>query len=65
MRILHLLAGVAAVAVSVLVARIVLHGFTDHGRLEVFHLVVAIAAAVLGLAVLYRALLTRRTQGST
>ena len=54
MRILGLVAALAALVVGAYVSRIVVHGFTDHGQLDLFHLVVAAVLAVAGLLLLYR-----------
>lgn len=56
MRAVEFLGAMAALIVSVFVGRIVLHGLTDHGHLDVFHLVVAAAAAIAGFLLLYRAI---------
>lgn len=52
---LLLLAGAALTFVgSIFLMRIVLHGFTDHGHVDVFHLIVAIGAAFVGVLLLLR-----------
>ncbi len=50
--VLRVVGAVAALITSVILGRIVLHSYTDHGHLDVFHLVVALVAAVGGLALL-------------
>jgi hypothetical protein len=51
-----LLAGAAlALLASVYVMRIVVHGYTHHGNLDVFHLFVAIVSTSAGLFFLRRA----------
>ena len=55
MRAIQFLGALAALVVSVYVSRIVLHGLTDHGHLDVFHLVVASTLAAGGLLLLHRA----------
>ena len=55
MRTIQLLGALAALIVTVFVARIVLHGLSDHGHLDVFHLVVAALTALGAFLLLYRA----------
>ena len=54
--VVRVIGAVAALITSVLLGHIVLHSYTDHGHLDVFHLVVALVAAIGGLALLGRAL---------
>lgn len=56
MRTLLLLGATLAVVASILVLRIVIHGYTDHGHLDVFHLIVAVIAAAAGVLLLLRGL---------
>jgi hypothetical protein len=60
MRMIWSAVAVAALVASVFLFRIVLHGYTDHGHLDVFHLVVALTTAVGGLLMLIRATATWR-----
>lgn len=60
MRPLPAVGALLALVASVLLLRIVLHGYTDHGHLDVFHLLVGIGSAVAGL-LLARRSLPRRT----
>jgi len=55
MRILRLIGAVAALVTSFWIGRIVLHGYTHHAHLDVFHLVVALIAGLGGLVLLRRA----------
>lgn len=57
MRTAQLIGAVIAFIVSVYVGRIVLHALTDHGHLDLFHLVVAAVVAMAGSVLLYRALM--------
>jgi hypothetical protein len=57
MRALRLIGAVAALVTSVVVGRMVLHAFTEHGHLDLFHLVVAAVAGVGGLVLLRRVVL--------
>lgn len=41
-------------ATSIFLLRIVHHGYTDHGHLDVFHLIVAIGSASIGAVLLLR-----------
>ncbi|HEX2168028.1 MAG TPA: hypothetical protein VHG09_12415 [Longimicrobiales bacterium] len=52
-----LLSGGAALTIvaSIFLLRIVVHGYTDHGHLDVFHLIIAVAAASIGVLLLLRA----------
>jgi hypothetical protein len=59
MRGVQLLGALLAIVASVLLLRIVLHGYTDHGHLDVFHLFVAMGAACAGVLLVRRAFLTR------
>ena len=61
MRVLLSLGAVAAFFAAIFVTRIVLHGFTDHGHLDTFHLVVAVVSASLALLLLRRAFLVQRS----
>lgn len=61
MRGLLSLAATAAFVGSILLMRIVVHGYADHGHLDLFHLVVAIAAGVAGMFFLARVFANRRT----
>jgi hypothetical protein len=61
MRGLQVLGGVLALVASILLVRIVLHGYTDHGHLDVFHLLVAIGSALVGLFFVWRAFPSRGT----
>jgi hypothetical protein len=54
MKQLLLLGAALTFVASVFLMRIVLHGYTQHGHLDVFHLVVAIAAAFAGVLLLLR-----------
>ena len=54
---LRLIAAMAALVTSIVIGRIVFHGYTHHGHLDVFHLVVTIIAGLGGLALLRRAVL--------
>jgi hypothetical protein len=49
---LRLIGAVAALVTSFLVGKIVLHGYTHHGHLDMFHLVVALLSGLGGLALL-------------
>lgn len=51
-----LLTGGAALTMlaSIFLLRIVIHSYTDHGHMDVFHLIVAIAAASVGVILLLR-----------
>jgi len=60
MRVLLSLGAAAAFFAAIFVARIVLHGFTAHGHLDAFHLVVALVSASLALVLLRRAFLIQR-----
>lgn len=56
-----LAAGAAlAIAASIFLLRIVLHAYTDHGHLDVFHLIVAIGSASIGVLLLLRVFRRRR-----
>ena len=55
MKALLWLCAVAAIIASVLLSRIVLHGYTDHGHLDTFHLFVAIVSAMGGMVLMRRA----------
>jgi hypothetical protein len=59
MRGVQLLGAVVALVVSVLLLRIVVHLYADHGHVDVFHLFIAMAAACAGVLLIRRALLTR------
>ena len=52
---LLLVGAVICLVASIFVLRIVLHAYTDHDHIDVFHLAVGIAAAVAGLLLLRRA----------
>lgn len=54
------LSGLLAVAASIWLLRGVLHGYTDHEHLDIFHLLVAVGSAAVGLFLLWRALSNRR-----
>jgi hypothetical protein len=45
-----------ALVASIFVLRIVLHGYTHHGYLDVFHLVVGVASVMLAFGFAWRAL---------
>ena len=55
MRAIQSIGAVVALLASVFVARIVTHGVTDHGELDVFHTVVAVLLALVGLLLGIRA----------
>ena len=59
MRALQAVGAVLALLATIWLLRIVVHGFTDHGHLDVFHLAVAIGSALVGLLFLRRAFLNR------
>lgn len=59
MRGLQSLGGVLAVIASIWLLRIVLHAYTDHGHVDVFHLVVGIGSAVVGVILVRRSLVRR------
>ena len=59
MKAIPALGAVLALVATVFVLRIVLHGYTDHGHLDVFHLVVGLASAALALVLSWRALAPR------
>ena len=61
MKALPTIGALLAVVASVLLLRIVIHGYTGHGHLDVFHLAVAIASALAGLLLARRAFLSRGT----
>ena len=61
MRGLLALAAAAAFVGSILLMRIVVHGYTDHGHLDLFHLVVAVVAGVAGMFLLARVFAAPRT----
>ena len=50
---------VLAFVTSFVLVRPVLHAYTDHGHLDVFHLIVATVAAMGGVLLLYRGLRRR------
>ena len=54
MRALKVIAAVAALVASVLLFRIVLHGYAHHGYLDVFHGGVASGSALLGVFLMRR-----------
>ena len=56
MKALPAVGAVLAFFASVFVLRIVLHGFTDHGHLDVFHLLVGIGSVLVGFLLVRRAL---------
>lgn len=60
MRGVQAVSGALAIVVSVWLFRIVLHSYTDHNHVDVFHLVVALGAAVAGLFLLWRAVAGRK-----
>lgn len=60
MRGLQSLGAALTIVTSILLFRIVHHGYIDHGHLDVFHLLVAIGAAFIGLFLIARAF-PRRT----
>lgn len=61
MRGLLSLAAVIAFVGSILVLKIVMHGYSDHGRLDLFHLAVGIVVGVAGMFLLGRVFAARRT----
>lgn len=60
MRKLQALGGLLAAVAGVLLLRVVLHGYTDHGHVDVFHLLVAAGAVVGGSLLVWRAGTTGR-----
>ena len=54
MKALPAVGAVLALVVSVFLLRIVVHGYTHHDHLDVFHLVVGIGSAVAGLLLMRR-----------
>ena len=54
MRQLLLVGAALAFVASIFIMRIVVHGYTDHGHLDVFHLVVGIGLAMGGTLLLFR-----------
>lgn len=48
MRKLLLVGAALAFLVSIFLIRIVLHGYTGHGHLDLFHLIIAIGSAIVG-----------------
>lgn len=56
MRQLLLVGAALAFVASIFLMRIVLHEYTGHGHLDVFHLLVALGAGGLGIALALRAL---------
>lgn len=64
MRVIFALGAIATLLATVYIARIVLHGFTDHEHLDIFHLVVTAIGlaftAALARRALYRSLGFRR-----
>lgn len=50
------LVGVLAVVASLWLLRVVVHAYTDHAHLDVFHLVVGLTAAAAGGLILRRSL---------
>jgi hypothetical protein len=61
MRGLLSLAAAVAFVGSILVMRTVVHGYSDHGHLDLFHLAIGIAAGVAGMFFLGRVFAARRT----
>ena len=61
MRGLLSLAAAVAFVGSILLMRVVVHGYSDHGHLDLFHLGVAIAAGAAGIFFLARVFAERRT----
>ena len=61
MRGLLSLAATVAFVGSILLMRVVVHGYIDHGHLDLFHLAVAIGAGVAGMFFLARVFAARRT----
>ncbi|MCA1788779.1 MAG: hypothetical protein LC667_02665 [Thioalkalivibrio sp.] len=59
MKAIPALGAVLALAATVFALRIVLHGYTGHGHLDVFHLVVGLGSAALALVFAWRALAHR------
>ena len=61
MRGLLSLAAAVAFVGSILLMRIVVHGYTEHGHLDLFHLAVAIGAGVAGMFLIARVFAARGT----
>jgi hypothetical protein len=57
----HLMLGAAALTfvASFFVMRIVIHSYTDHGHLDLFHLIVGIVSALIGVFLFLRVLRMR------
>jgi hypothetical protein len=60
MKWVQLVLAVLALVGSIMLIRIVVHGLSDHGHLDVFHLLVALGGGVGGLMLIRRALSPRR-----
>jgi hypothetical protein len=56
MKALPIVGALLAFSASIFVLRIVLHGYTHHDNLDVFHLIVGVASALLALGFTWRAL---------
>src|SRR5687768_4419755 len=61
MKSLLLISGIVAIIAGILLARIVVHGYTDHGHLDVFHLGVALVAGLGGALLLQRGVTAGRS----
>lgn len=59
MKALPAIGALLVLVVSILLLRIVLHSYTDHGHLDVFHLVVGFGLAVASLLLVRHSLLRR------